>query len=237
METEQKAVAYYRVSSKKQGRSGLGLEAQQQAVRDFVEKREWEIVDEYEEVESGRKNTRPELLRALAACRIHGAKLVIAKLDRLARDAAFLLKLRDDGVDFVAADMPEANRFTVGILACVAEAEADAASQRTKAALAAAKARGVELGNPENFTDAGRRKGARRSAEKRNAQANRWAVDMAPIVREIRAEGADTLRAIASELEARGVPTSSGRSTWYATTVKNLLERIEDLSEDLRTAL
>ena len=123
-------VAYYRVSTERQGISGLGLEAQRQAVLDFLNGGRWKLVEEYTEVESGKRADRPELAKAFAACRLHRATLVIAKLDRLSRGAAFLLNLRDAGVDFVAADMPDANRMTVAILACVAEHEREAISQR-----------------------------------------------------------------------------------------------------------
>ena len=139
-------IAYYRVSTSRQAQSGLGLDAQKQAVLDFINGNGDQIVAEFTEVESGKRCDRPELNNSLNQCRETGAKLVIARLDRLARNAAFLLTLRDSGVEFVAADMPDANRLTVGIMALVAEDEAERISQRTKAALAAAKARGVKLG-------------------------------------------------------------------------------------------
>src|SRR5262245_1721096 len=137
-----KVIAYYRVSTAAQGRSGLGLEAQRDAVRGFCKGRECSILGEYTEVESGKSNDRPELDKALEHDRVTRASLVSAKLDRLSRNAAFLLQLRDSGVSFIAADMPEACHLTVGILALVAQQEAEAISARTKAALAAAKARG-----------------------------------------------------------------------------------------------
>jgi DNA invertase Pin-like site-specific DNA recombinase len=141
-----KFVAYYRVSTQRQGRSGLGLEAQQTAVRDFLNGGDWRLVAEVTEVESGKGSDRPKLAEALKLCRLHGATLVIAKLDRLARNVAFISNLMESGVEFHAVDFPQANRLTVHILAAVAEHEAKAISERTKAALAAAKRRGVKLG-------------------------------------------------------------------------------------------
>lgn len=150
-----KWVAYTRVSTQRQGRSQLGIEGQKHAIGEYIRTHGGVCVAEFTEVESGRNNERPELQRALASCRMHGGRLLIAKLDRLARRAAFLLSLRDSGIDFVACDLEGANRLTVGILAMVAETEADTISARTKAALAAARRRGVKLGNSENFTTRG----------------------------------------------------------------------------------
>ena len=142
-----KYVSYLRVSTKRQGESGLGVEAQREAVTTYLNGGRWRLVEEFVEVESGKRDdNRPELEKAFAACRVYNAKLVIAKLDRLSRDAHFLLGLDKAGVEFVAVDMPHANRLTVGVVALVAEQEAVAISQRTKAALAAAKARGTQAG-------------------------------------------------------------------------------------------
>src|SRR5690606_4744880 len=153
---------------------------------------------------------------------IHGATLVVAKLDRLARNAAFLLSLRDAGVNFICADMPEANRMTVGILAVVAEEEARRISDRTKDALAAAKARGVTLGNTANLSHSARVEGARIASERRQANAMGRAHVLAPIVEEIRAGGATSLRQIAHELNRRGIRASRG-GEWSAAQVRRLL--------------
>jgi DNA invertase Pin-like site-specific DNA recombinase len=139
-------VAYYRVSTAKQGRSGLGLDAQREAVRAYLNGGNWTLLAEHTEVESGKVDDRPELTNALHTCRLTGATLVIAKLDRLSRDAHFLLGLEKAGVEFVAVDMPNANRLTVRLMAVIAQEEREMITARTKAALAAAKARGVRLG-------------------------------------------------------------------------------------------
>src|SRR3954451_12657380 len=146
-----KWVAYYRVSTAKQGANGLGLDAQREAVAGHLDGGKWQLAAEFTEVESGRKNDRPELAKALATCRRTGATLVIAKLDRLARNVAFVSNLMEAGVEFVAVDFPTANRLTIHILAAVAEHEREMISARTKAALAAAKARAVKLGH-DNLT-------------------------------------------------------------------------------------
>jgi DNA invertase Pin-like site-specific DNA recombinase len=142
-----KFIAYYRVLTNRQGRSELGLEAQQQAVCDFLAGR-GELIEFFTEIESGRKNDRPKLAAALDACRKHKATLGIAKLDRLARNVYFISGLMESGVEFVVVDMPEVNRLTIHILAAVAEHEREMISQRTKVALKAAKARGIKLGSP-----------------------------------------------------------------------------------------
>ena len=154
MAAGQRLVAYERVSTARQGQSGLGLEAQRRQIAEFVASRGAEVLARFTEVESGRKADRPELAKALHHAKVTRATLVIAKLDRLSRNAAFLLALRDSGVKFVAVDMPEANDLTVGIIALVAEAEREAISWRTKEALASAKARGVKLGNPQSSAPA-----------------------------------------------------------------------------------
>jgi DNA invertase Pin-like site-specific DNA recombinase len=212
-----KFIAYYRVSTDRQGCSGLGLEAQQQAVCDFLAGR-GELTESFTEIESGRKNDRPELTAALDACRHHKATLVIAKLDRLARNVYFISGLMESGVDFVAVDMPEANRLTIHILAAVAEHEREMISQHTKVALKAAKARGVKLGSPEP------KKGAAIRSQVLRDKANRFAANIRPIIHDLQAQGITSHKAIARALNARGIPTVNGRQ-WYGATVKNLLQR------------
>ena len=193
-------------------------------MNDFLNGGDWRVIKEFVEVESGKKADRPQLAKALQACRVHGAKLVIAKLDRLSRDAHFLLGLDKAGVDFVCADMPSANRLTVGIMAMVAEEERRMISERTKAALAAAKRRGVKLGGyRENAKLTAKARAAGRAAGKAKADAR--AADLADTVKELQASGTTSLRAIADGLDARGIPTARG-GTWTATQVMRLMERI-----------
>ena len=221
-----KVVAYYRVSTAAQGRSGLGLEAQRAAVQEFCKGRECDVLAEFTEVESGKRNTRPELAKALHHAKVTGATLVIAKLDRLSRNAAFLLTLQESGAKFIAADMPQACELTVGILALVAQQEAKAISARTKAALAAAKARGVRLGNPNGaaaIRRAGKGTSAAVAAVKAGADAH--AQQLAPVVEQLRKEGHVSLPAIARELNERGMVTPRG-GRWHPSSVRNLLLRL-----------
>lgn len=219
-------VAYERVSTARQGASGLGLEAQRRSIEDFARGRGAEVLARFTEVESGRNPDRPELGKALQLARLTGATLVIARLDRLSRNAAFLLTLRDSGVRFLAVDMPEANDLTVGIMALVAEAERDAISRRTKDALAAAKARGVKLGNPNGaaaLKRAGKGSAPLRAAVAKNAEA--FSRYLKPVIEDIRAQGHASLRAMAKELNRRGIQTRRGR-TWHVSNVKGLVDRL-----------
>jgi DNA invertase Pin-like site-specific DNA recombinase len=228
MAAGQRLVAYERVSTARQGASGLGLEAQRKVIEDFASSRGAEVLERFTEVESGRKADRPELAKALHLAKVTGATLVIAKLDRLSRNAAFLLALRDSGVRFVAVDIPEANDLTVGIMALVAQAEREAISRRTKEALAVAKARGVKLGNPngvESLRRAGKGGAALRAVVSANAAA--FAVDLAPVLADIGSAGHRSLRAIAAELTARGIRTRRG-GRWQASNVKQALGRTVD---------
>lgn len=221
-----KAIAYLRVSTDKQGRSGLGLAAQLATLNAFSAANALIVADQFVEIESGKKADRPELSKALAACRLHRAVLIVAKLDRLARNAHFLLGLRDAGVDFIACDIPMANRLTVGIMAMVAEEEARLISERTKAALAAAKARGAVLGHPANLTDAARKLGMSLSLQARRAKAAERVADLVPVLEELRSRGIGSLRGIAKELNAQGIPAPRG-GAWHASQVRSAYAFLE----------
>jgi DNA invertase Pin-like site-specific DNA recombinase len=214
-----KFVAYFRVSTDKQGKSGLGLDAQRHAVQQYLNGGTWSLIGEFTEIESGKRNERPELEKALAICKRQKAKLVIAKLDRLSRNLAFIATLMDSGVEFVAVDNPHANKLTVHILAAVAQHEREMIAQRTKDALQAAKARGVVLGNPKlaDVRD--------RAVASVKADADRFAKNVAPIIREIQSSGVASHRAIARSLNARGVATARGGS-WTAVQVGSILRRV-----------
>jgi DNA invertase Pin-like site-specific DNA recombinase len=211
-----KFVSYLRVSTKRQGESGLGLEAQRAAVEAWLNGGNWQLVAEHVEVESGKRDdNRPALAKAIAACRAFNAKLVIAKLDRLSRDAHFLLGLEKAGIEFIAVDMPHANPLTVGIMALVAEQEREAISQRTKAALAAARARGVRLGNPKGTKVQGYEIGSDRGGETTAANAQAFAEGLRPALVELAGLSAN---AAAQELDRRGYATARG-GKWSATAV------------------
>jgi DNA invertase Pin-like site-specific DNA recombinase len=217
----QKCIAYYRVSTARQGRSGLGLEAQKQAVS--LHLKGAKLISEYTEIESGRRTDRPRLTEALTACRVHKATLVIAKLDRLARNVAFVSNLMEAGVEFEAVDFPQANRLTIHILAAVAEHEARMISERTRSALVAAKARGTKLGGFRGR--AGTSADCALARETRIADADRRAADLAPTIQAIRSAGGRSLRSIAAGLNARGITAARGGS-WSAAQVRRALDRV-----------
>jgi len=217
-------VAYYRVSTGKQGRSGLGIEAQRQAVANYLNGGKWRIVGEFTEVESGRRSDRPELDKALAAARVRQVPIVVAKVDRLTRSVAFLSRLLEAGVDVRFADLPQlegpTGRFMLQQMAAVAELEAGMISARTKAALAAAKRRGKKLGGDRGARLSREARAAGRAALQAKAQAR--AADLAPTIKELQAAGCESLRAIAAGLEERGIPAARG-GKWSATQVARLL--------------
>lgn len=207
-------VAYYRVSTAKQGASGLGLEAQQAAVLAHCQSAP---LAAFTEVESGKRADRPQLAAALAYAKRERATLVIAKLDRLARNVAFIANLMESGVDIVAVDMPTANTFTLHIMAAVAEQEAKAIGERTRVALAAARARGVRLGTPDTS----------RLAREARTGADAYARSLAPMIEELRLLGIYSVRDICSALNARGILTSRG-AQWHPTSVQRLMDRLAD---------
>jgi len=225
-----KIVSYLRVSTRKQGASGLGLEAQRAAIGSYASQRGGIVIETFTEVESGKVNSRPELLKALHLAKVTGATLVIAKLDRLSRNAAFLLTLRDSGVRFVAADMPDANDLTVGIMALVAQQEREAISKRTKEARGAAKARGVRLGNP-NGAAALRRAGRGNAAsmEAIRTHADNHARNLLPVIVAMVEESITSLGAVAGALNERGMLAPRG-GRWHKSSVRNLLDRLQALA-------
>jgi DNA invertase Pin-like site-specific DNA recombinase len=213
-----KFIAYYRVSTDKQGKSGLGLEAQRQAIENYLNGGSWKLIAEFTEVESGKNSERPELRAAQAACKKHKARLVIAKLDRLSRNVAFIANLLEAGTDFVAADNPHANKSMLQMMAVFAEMERDAISKRTKEALAAAKARGVRLGNPR-LADA-----IEATNKARQEAADAFAANVLPIIRQIQKSGVSSLRGVAKALSARGIKTARG-GAWSAVQVSDIVRR------------
>lgn len=214
-------IAYYRVSTAKQGQSGLGLEAQRNAVRQFVKVEEW-ILQEFVEVESGKNNHRPQLLAAIDYAKQKKATLIIAKLDRLSRNAGFIFTLRDSGVDFICADMPEANTLTIGIFAVLAQHERELISSRTKAALQAKKLQGHKLGKPENLTNEARAKGVIVIKEK--AQANENNRRAAALIKSYRENGMNW-QTIAQELNQFGFRTAKGKQ-FQAVQVQRIFQRM-----------
>lgn len=220
-------VSYLRVSTVKQGKSGLGLEAQREAVNAHICRERGDLLAEYVEVESGKKGAenRPQLAKALEHCRLTGATLIIAKLDRLSRDAHFLLGLQRSSVLFVCADMPHANELTVGIMALVAEEERKAISRRTKEALAAAKARGVKLGCPNGAAHL-RKYGNEAGVAAIRDKANKDAEALRAILDEIRTMGITSSNGIAEELNRRHIATPRG-GRWHPSSVKRLIERVQ----------
>jgi DNA invertase Pin-like site-specific DNA recombinase len=219
-----KFISYLRVSTQRQGKSGLGLEAQREAVTNYLNGGRWKLVQELIEVESGKSKDRPKLIEALRLCRIYNATLLVAKLDRLARNVAFVSTLMESGVKFVAVDLPQANELTVHIMAAMAEYEAKAISARTKAALEAAKARGTRLGGLRWDLASVSKQGRKLALKVRKERAANRASDLMPVIEAIKAEGATSLRQIASVLNERGIITARG-GEWSAVQVQRVIDR------------
>lgn len=207
-------IAYYRVSTDRQGKSGLGLEAQREAVVRYLNGGDWELTQEFTEIESGKRNNRPQLAAAIEACRKSKATLIIAKLDRLARNVHFISGLMESGVEFVAVDNPHANKLMLHMLAAFAEHEREQISQRTKAALAAAKARGVKLGTYGVTL-----------AAKNKAEATEFAQGVKDTINSLRAEGFMTVRALRDELNRREIPAPKG-GQWHIPTLHRVLQKL-----------
>jgi DNA invertase Pin-like site-specific DNA recombinase len=246
-----KFVCYYRVSTGRQGRSGLGLEAQKEAVKAYLNGGDWQIVDEYVEVESAKGGKdRPELDKALSAARLHRASLVVSKVDRCTRSVAFLSRLLEAGVDVRFSDLPQiegaTGRFMLQQMVAVAELEAGMISARTKAALAAAKKRGKKLGGLRRkivgkdakgkpiYGDVAKGSARARAAGMRVRQerAAQRAADVAPIIAKLQAAGATSLYAIAAGLNARNIPTARGQGEWSAVQVARVLERLDPFAAE-----
>jgi len=245
-----KFIAYYRVSTDKQGKSGLGLEAQRQAVANYLNGGDWKIIAEFTEVESGRRSDRPQLDAALKAARLHRAAIVVSKVDRLTRSVAFLSKLLEANVDVRFADLPQIEgpigQFMLQQMASVAQLEAGLIGKRTREALAAAKERGTKLGGIRrkvigkdergkktygeqvlNVSAKTRKLAAKALRERTDARAS----DLAPIIEELQAGGATSLRAIAAGLNDRGIPTARG-GEWSSPQVMRILERLDPFREE-----
>lgn len=217
-----KYVAYYRVSTQKQGRSGLGLDSQRESVAGHVAAVNGSLVTEFTEIETGKRADRPQLAKALAQCRVQNAVLIVAKLDRLARNVAFVSRLLETGCEFVAVDFPQANRFMIHMLAAVGEYEAKLISERTKAALAQAKRKGVQIGGYADNCALIAHRGNKASIKVRQAASLQRAHDIAPIISDLESEGATSLRQIAQGLNQRGILTKRG-GAWSAVQVMRVI--------------
>ncbi len=223
-------IAYYRVSTDKQSRSGLGLDAQKEIVHRYLNGGGWKLLGEYQETESGKKDDRPMLSTAIKICRLKNAKLIVSKLDRLSRDLHFITSLQKSGIGFVVAENPDMNELTVHIFAAMAQHERNLISIRTKDALVQAKKRGVSLGNPllrKGFQIAGSGDTSR-ARKKKTDLANAYAFEMKSVIDDIMAEGTASLRAIATELNDRGF-TTRRKNAWTASGVRLCIARYNSI--------
>jgi DNA invertase Pin-like site-specific DNA recombinase len=232
MAPSRKFIAYYRVSTNQQGKSGLGLDAQRAAVTTYLNGGNWKIIAEFTEVESGKRSDRPQLDAALKAARLHKAAIVVSKVDRLTRSVAFLSRLLEANVDVRFADLPSiegpTGRFMLQQMASVAELEAGMISARTKAALARStkKLGGVRYRDDGSLVVLPAREAHAASLATRQARADAGAADIAPTIKAAQAAGATSLRAIAAALNDQGIPTARGNGSWSAVQVARVLERI-----------
>lgn len=224
-----KFVVYLRVSTPRQGQSGLGIEAQRDIIDQHLNGGDWEVIAEYTEHESGKRSDRhrKQLKAALDHCKREGATLIIAKIDRLTRNLAFLTRLLEQGVPVIACDIPQmhnpaATKFVLQLMANIAEYEAEIISERTKAALGAKKARGEKLGSPAP------EKGARKGGSATQASVDEWAEELRPVIQDLRAYGCDTLQKLADGLTARGAKSFRGKTTWALSSVRNLVRRLDE---------
>lgn len=224
-------IAYYRVSTDKQGKSGLGLEAQQKQVHDFISSSNGNITAEYVEVESAKRNDRPELGKAIRQSQLTGHKLIIAKLDRLSRSLHYITSLAESKVDFVVCDLPGCDQFTINLYGALAQRERELISTRTKSALQAAKARGVILGMPQNLNAAAAAKGRTLGVQARQIKADKFAKNLSPIVHGYVEKGM-SLNQIAKELNNANILTPRGKTgSWTPTTVKNVINRLQSIAQ------
>lgn len=224
---EDRFISYLRLAGKRGDLAESAVDVQRAVIYGYLKESYWKVQREFVEIESGRRPPRPRLHEALELCRKSGCTLLIARLGRLSREAGFLQLLHQAGVRFVAVDMPEANETNVGVMALVAAAEQRAASRRIRAALAAAKERGVRLGNPGNLTSEAAQEGRARGLKVRRARADDFAARHITRIRELLGAG-HSLRAIARTLNEEGVVTARGKTgAWTARTVKNIIERQE----------
>lgn len=223
-----KFISYIRVSTGKQGRSGLGLEAQRKSIQDYVQKNNWTVLQEFIEVDSGKNDERKQLKLALEACKRTGSKLLLAKLDRLSRDVAFIANLMKSKAEFVCCDFPEANSFTIHILSAMGEYERELIANRTRNALKAWKERNPnkKLGKKENLTDTARAKGRVEAVKSIRNKADEYTSMVYPIIKELQNQGM-SLHAIARKLSSDGELTARGTTAWDATKVRNVLKRVE----------
>jgi DNA invertase Pin-like site-specific DNA recombinase len=216
----QRAIAYFRVSTQRQERSGLGLEAQQQAVYAFAKANHFDLINEYIEVNSGTRNHKYNLKVVLAECRRHRAVLVIAKLDRLSRNVAFISTLMEADVAFKIVDNPHAEEFVLHVLAAVAQKERKDISKRTSAALASAKQRGVELGKHGRYV----------LSRQNQFRAEMFAFAMTGVIEELKSKGIQSIRAITNELNRKNIPSYRNQK-WHRNTVHQLIKRINEQSD------